>query len=158
VPLRRFLALQAFLAWHGGFFFYAAVVVPTGTDVLGSPAAQGAITQQVTTWLNRIGIVALAVLAWDVSATPPYRRRRWATWGLMAICLAALFYLHAVLDANFDPVRRSSPDPATFHVVHEVYLSVSTALWAAGLVFAWFTVKAWGQIQTAMEGGPVRQV
>ena len=153
MPLRRFLALQALLAWHGGFFFYAAVVVPTGTDVLGSPAAQGAITQQVTTWLNRIGILALAVFAWDVSATPPYRRRRWATWGLMAICLAALFYLHAVLDANFDPVRRSSPDPATFHVVHEVYLSVSTALWILGLLFVWWTVRAWQALDAGTGGG-----
>jgi hypothetical protein len=153
VPLRRFLALQALLAWQGGFFFYAAVVVPIGTDVLGSPATQGAITRQVTSWLNRIGIVALAVLAWDVSATPPYRRRRWATWGLMAVCLAALFYLHAVLDANFDPVRRSSPDPATFHVVHEVYLSVSTALWVLGLLFAWWTVRAWQALDAGTRGG-----
>jgi hypothetical protein len=152
VALRRFFTLQALLAWHGGFLFYAAVVVPIGADVLGSSAAQGVITQQVTTWLNRIGVVALAVFAWDVSATPPYRRTRWWTYGLMAACLAALFFLHAVLDSNFDPVRRSSPDPAMFHVVHEVYLSVSTALWVLGLLFVWWTVRAWHALDAGAGG------
>jgi hypothetical protein len=142
---RRFLALQALLAWQGGFFFYAAVVVPIGTDILGSAAAQGTITQQVTNWLNRIGVVALAVLAWDVAVTPPYRRRRWATWAGMAALLAVLFFLHTVLDANFDPARRSSPDPATFNIVHGAYLWVSSAQWLLGLAFAWFTVAAWGR-------------
>src|SRR5207244_1583054 len=125
---RRFLALQALLAWHGGFLFYAAVVVPIGTDVLGSSSAQGVVTQQVTHWLNRIGVVALAVLAWDVSATPPYRRARWAAWAGMAVLLAALFFLHAVLDVNFDPARRSSPDPAAFQLAHGAYLWISTVL------------------------------
>jgi hypothetical protein len=143
VVLRRFCTLQALLAWHGGFLFYAAVVVPIGTDVLGSFAAQGAITQRVTTWLNRLGVGALAVLAWDVSATPPYRRGRWLTWGLMAACLAALFYLHAVLDANFDPARKTAADPTAFRFAHGAYLWVSTMLWLAGLVFACLTVKAW---------------
>jgi hypothetical protein len=143
VAVRRFLALQALLAWHGGFLFYAAVVVPVGTDVLGSFAAQGAITQPVTTWLNRLGVVALALFAWDVSATSPYHRGRWLTWGVMAACLVALFYLHAVLDANFDPARKTSPDPAAFRFAHGAYLSVSTALWVGGLAFAWLTVKAW---------------
>jgi hypothetical protein len=143
VALRRFLALQALLAWHGGFLFYAAVVVPVGADVLGSAAAQGVVTQQVTAWLNRVGGVALAVFAWDVSATPSYRRSRWATWGGMAVSLAALFFLHAVLDANFDPARRSSPDPAAFRFVHGAYLWVSTVQWIFGLAFAWWTVKAW---------------
>jgi hypothetical protein len=124
VVLRRFCTLQALLAWHGGFLFYAAVVVPIGTDVLGSFAA-------------------LAVLAWDVSATPPYRLGRWLTWVLMAACLAALFYLHAVLDANFDPARKTAADPTAFRFAHGAYLWVSTMLWLAGLVFACLTVKAW---------------
>jgi hypothetical protein len=143
VALRRFLALQALLVWQGGFLFYASVVVPVGTDVLGSSAAQGVVTQRVTTWLNRIGVVALAVLAWDVSATPSFRRTRWATWGGTAALLAVLFFLHAVLDANFDPAHRSSPDPAAFRLVHGAYLWVSTAQWLVGLAFGWWTVKAW---------------
>ena len=47
-PLRRFLVVQALLLWQGGFLFYAAFVVPAGTEVLGSAAAQGAITVRAT--------------------------------------------------------------------------------------------------------------
>ena len=36
----RFLVLAAFAFWVGGFTFYAAVVVPTGTEVLGGAAEQ----------------------------------------------------------------------------------------------------------------------
>ena len=57
------------------------------------------------------------------------------------------------LDANFDPVRRSSPDQATFHVVHEVYLSVSTTLWVLGLLFVWWTVRAWHALDAGTGGG-----
>lgn len=143
MTLRRFLALQALLAWQGGFVFYAAVVVPVGTGILGSAAAQGAVTQTVTDWLNRIGLAALVVLAWDVSATPAFRRIRSTVWGLMAALLLVLFFLHIALDTNFDPVRRTSPDPAAFRFVHGAYLCASTAQWLLGLSFGWWTVKAW---------------
>jgi hypothetical protein len=143
VTLRRFLSLQALLFWQGGFFFYAAVVVPVGTGVLGSRAVQGSVTQQVTVWLNRIGILALAVLAWDVASTPTRRTSRWVAWGSMTVLLAALFYLHAILDANFDSVRKISPDPGAFRAVHITYLWVSSLQWLLGLAFAWLTVKAW---------------
>lgn len=53
---RTFLLFQAWLAWQGGFFFYAAVVVPIGSDVLGSPITQGFVTQEVTRWLNILGV------------------------------------------------------------------------------------------------------
>jgi len=143
VAIRRFLTLQALLLWQGGFVFYAAVVVPVGTDVLGSSAMQGAVTQQVTNWLNRLGVAALCILAWDVAFTSPRRTIRWITWGGTAGLLAVLFFLHAVLDSNFDSTRKISADPATFKTVHITYLWVSTIQWLLSLVFAWSTLRAW---------------
>ena len=62
--VRRFLVIQALLLWQGGFLFYAAVVVPTGTEVLGS-FEQGRVTRHVTNSMNVIGAVTLIILAWD---------------------------------------------------------------------------------------------
>ena len=47
VVVRRFVVVQALLLWQGGFLFYAAIVVPVGTDELGSAFAQGKITARV---------------------------------------------------------------------------------------------------------------
>src|ERR671917_504286 len=52
---RRSLLLWLLLLWQGGFLFYTAVVVPIGTDVLGSPLVQGLITRRVTDWLKLFG-------------------------------------------------------------------------------------------------------
>src|SRR5262245_17028409 len=101
--LLRFLVLQSLLLWQGGFLFYTAVVVPTGTDVLGSAAAQGAITTRVTDALNGLGVVALALACLDLSLTrDPAARRiaaRWWCWSVAAVCQVALFYFHRLLDA-----------------------------------------------------------
>ena len=45
--LRRFVTMAALAFSLGGFSFYAAVVVPTGTQVLDA-TSQGFVTQQVT--------------------------------------------------------------------------------------------------------------
>ena len=64
--LRRLLLLLALMFWQGGFMFYGAVVVPVGSDVLGSHREQGFVTQSVTNYLNGAGAIALAVWCWDV--------------------------------------------------------------------------------------------
>src|SRR3954451_24425626 len=100
-PLRRFLVVQALMFWQGGFLFYAAVVVPVGTDVLGGAAAQGVITARVTGWLNLIGLACLGLLAWDTATTrDPAGRRvaaRWWLWIGSAALLYLLWFLHLVL-------------------------------------------------------------
>ena len=74
--LRRFLVVQALMLWQGGFLFYAAVVVPAGTEVLGSGAAQGPITARVTDALNLCGLAALVLTAWDQAVTRDPAPRR----------------------------------------------------------------------------------
>ena len=145
--LRRFLVFQAFAVWQGGFLFYSAVVVPVGTEVLGSPGLQGEITRPVTDWLNLLGAVWAAVFLWELLADRDpdrrRRRRRWAGWGLVVGLLVALAVLHLKLDTLFDADGRRT-DRVAFRRWHVAYLWVSTAHWALGLGLAWLTVRAWG--------------
>src|SRR5947208_6620899 len=98
--LRRFLVVQALMLWQGGFLFYAAVVVPTGTDVLGS-FEQGRVTRHVTDVMNLIGAVTAVVLAWDQLANPEprwCRRARWAVWAVLTGGLVTLAFLHPMIE------------------------------------------------------------
>jgi hypothetical protein len=145
--LRRFLVFQAFLLWQGGFLFYTAVVVPIGTDVLGSPLVQGLITRRVTDYLNLFGAVWAVLFIWDVAAArdPDRRRRlaRWLGWAGAVVLLAALAWLHTELDALIDLERERLHDRQAFKYIHIAYLWVSTTHWAVGLVLAWLTLRAW---------------
>jgi hypothetical protein len=141
--LRRFLVFQSLLAWQGGFFFYAVVVVPVGTRILESAALQGAITQSVSNWLNAFGVVSLGLLAWDQVAVPHRRTGRWYTWSVMAACHVALIALHPYLDSHFDPADLTYGDRPTFKFWHGIYLWAIGLQWFAGLASAWLTLSAW---------------
>ena len=141
--LRRFLVLAALAFWLGGFTFYAAVVVPIGTDVLGSALAQGMITRRVTFWLNVSGACALAVLFGDALVCAWRRRARLALWLFLSAAQAALFLLHRHLDAMIDPEAMTISDEGAFHLAHRVYLWLQTVQWFAGLLFIALTLRAW---------------
>jgi hypothetical protein len=145
--LRRMLVLQLLLVWQGGFLFYTAAVVPTGTEVLGSAAAQGVITTRVTDWLNALGVVGLLAMAWDMNYTDdPSPRRvaaRWWLWGVALVGQLLLLFLHQVLVAFMDPARTRVLIRPPFYPVHRAYLWASTVLWAACLLWAWLTLAAW---------------
>lgn len=143
LALRRFLVLQAFLIWQGGFFFYAVVVVPVGTAVLESAKLQGAITQRTTNWLNAFGVAALTALAWDQLSSSVRCQRRWLAWWLMALPLAVQIALHPVLDRNFDAAGLAYTDRPTFKYWHGVYLWATAVHWLAGLAAVWFMLRAW---------------
>lgn len=141
--LRRFLVVQLLLVWQGGFVFYAAVVVPTGTHLIGA-AGQGAITARVTDALNAVGAVALTVLALELRAARG-SGRRWACWGVAVLCHAVLLALHVRLDALMaDPARPG------FYAAHRLYLLVSTAQWLACLLLTWLTLRAWRAADAAL--------
>jgi hypothetical protein len=145
--LRRFLVLQAFLLWQGGFLFYTAVVVPIGTEVLGSASAQGAITARVTDVMNLVGSVALLLLAWELNhgRDPDCRRSwgRWSCWTVAFLTQALLFYLHWLLDGLMDPGRSYARNRPLFYSVHRVYLWTITVQWLACLLLAWFVLRGW---------------
>jgi hypothetical protein len=144
---RRFLVLVALMFWQGGFTFYAGVVVPVGTEVLGGKLEQGFITREVTRYLNLSGGIALIPLAWDVLATAdPSRLRRWTrgvAWAGMAAALAWLIWLHPRLDALLVPEESRILDRKTFLRGHRLYLWISTFQWGLGVVYAWTTLAAW---------------
>jgi len=144
--LRRFIVLAALMFWQGGFVFYAGVVVPIGTEVLGSAQEQGRITRRVAVWLNWSGAVALIPLGWDAWADRRSlwaRRGRIATWLVMAGGQAVLFWLYPSLDTMFDPEALHISERRLFRRLHRTYLWTSTVQWLAGVAYAAFSLWSW---------------
>ena len=116
--LLRTIGIACFAFWFGGFGFYVSIVVPIGTEVLGTAMDQGMITRRVTVWLNVFcGIAVLAMfldLFWTWSQTS--RSIRWALFGvngLMLVLLIVLVWLHPMLDEMIDTESkppRTQPD------------------------------------------------
>jgi hypothetical protein len=139
--VRRFLVIQALLFWQGGFLFYAAVVVPIGTEVHGS-FGQGMVTRHVTDWMNVIGGVAVAILAWDQWANGDPRGYRVARWGLWFVLAGGLVAL-AVIHPRIEPYIDSTMEYRTFYQWHRIYLYVASAQWVAGLTYVAVMLRAW---------------
>jgi hypothetical protein len=160
--LRRTLVLAALLFWQGGFTFYGAVVVHVGQDVLGSHTLQGFVTRRVTNYLNLAGALALPVLAWDTAATRDgsalRRRLRWAAWGVMALALAVLVWMHPRLDALLDPATFTVLDPAAFRAWHAWYLHTSTVQWTCALAFIPLTILGWRAEDQAVLATPTTEL
>ncbi|MFN7732175.1 MAG: hypothetical protein ACK5OB_09735 [Pirellula sp.] len=117
--------------WWGGLTFYALVVVPIGTELLGS-VEQGFVTQRVTLWHNWLGVVlalALAAEAW---------RLRSSAWICLSIAIAMttvvlmVWHRHLSLAMNF--VDRTVPE--NFYTEHAIYLWITAVEWLLGMVVA----------------------
>ena len=134
------LILACFAFWFGGFGFYVSIVVPIGTEILGSARDQGVITQQVSFWLNVFGAIATAAMAWESIASwknSPTSRRRWLLicvifFGLMQ---GGLFYLHPILSEMFDVTELDISDEVKFYNLHRVYLWLSTFQWLVAWIW-----------------------
>lgn len=135
--LWRFTLAIGFAVWWGGLTFYALIVVPIGTEMLGS-VEQGFVTQQVTRALNVIGTVMLILLS--INAARARQRAQWLTWIMLVVIQAALFFDHAHLSAALDPATRTTTVP-NFYDRHRVYLFLTAAQWACGLLHLWFLLR-----------------
>ena len=145
VTLRRWMWIQAMSLHQGGFVFYAAVVVPIGTEQLGSALLQGLITQRVTWWLNLFGLVWLPIAAWDIAAESARRRRRWIVWSLRAVLTLALIALHHEMAAGIDLERERIVDRSAFRLRHVAYLWLTTLDWTLGLLAVLQAIRVWSR-------------
>jgi len=128
----QFLAIAALAFWIGGTTFYALVVVPTGTHVLGG-IEQGLLTEQVTRQLNWIGVASLVLLLPSLWRSKSLA----ASWLLLATTLAGLFWLHPRVAGYLDHQNRVVTSEVAFYQWHRVYLVVTAAQWLAGIVQLW---------------------
>lgn len=141
--LRRFVVLQAFMLWQGGFLFYAAIVVPTGTEILGS-FQQGRVTREVTFSMNLIGVATLLLLALDQFQTAGKQRARWIIWAFLVMTLAAQFVCHVQIERFVDFTQEGHiEDYPAFYFWHRVYLCLAATQWLAGLACVFLTLIAW---------------
>jgi hypothetical protein len=144
----RMLVLTACGFWLGGLTFYAAVVIPTATRVLGSHVRVGFITQRVTNWINVSAVIALGVLLLALVLPVGSGRRRYrfllvATWCLMAAAQIGLFVLHPLLDGALDPVHRQIVDEPRFYRLHRGYLWLAMSQQVAGVTHVCGLITAW---------------
>lgn len=131
--LWRFTIDLLFCLWWGGLTFYAAVVIPIATELLGAET-QGFVTQRVTRWLN------VLTTAWLVMVAVDAKRHRscwlWSLWMMMALSQIGLFVDHARLTSLMDFANQAiSIDRARFYAEHQVYLWITVVQWLAGLVW-----------------------
>jgi hypothetical protein len=128
----RFVNLAALAFWMGGFTFYALIVIPIGNRILGGNE-QGLVTQQVTQWMNLLGVASLGILL----ARARTSRLLAGSWLFMAGSLAVLYWLHPLLDALIDGSLRAVSDEARFYRWHQAYLAAVTVQWLAAVVHLW---------------------
>lgn len=136
--------------WFGGFTFYTAVVVPIGTDVLGSSRTQGFVTQQVTNTLNFIGGFALAAMLLDLFLNGKRRSPLMTKWiaVLVTLILAlwiTLLVVHPMLDSLLEPEHEYVTDEGRFYQTHRIYLWASTIQWVCCWVWLTLLIKDWSR-------------
>lgn len=145
--VRRFLLIVALSLSFGGSIFYAAVVVPIGSQMLDS-TSQGFVTQKVTHGMNAATAATIAILIWEAVAIAP-RLTAISRWLLLAIIVmlvlsnVALIGLHFQLDDLLMPESFSVIQPARFYRLHQFYLWISIAQWLVMLVVIGWLVRAW---------------
>jgi hypothetical protein len=143
----RLLVLLAAAFWLGGLTFYAAVVIPTAREVLGSHTDVGFITQRVTNWINVAGGVASAVFLINLISLPAGRRAvrigLTVTWAAISILQAGLIGLHPVLDRMLDASSHQVVDEDHFYSLHRAYLIMTMAQQCAGLVHVYCLLRFW---------------
>ncbi len=144
--LRRFFLFLLLSFSFGGFLFYAGVVVPIGSSVLGT-TTQGFVTRLVTNALNAAVAVTLVFMIWEVFAGKHRRSascNRWLSlWvAVISVCWLVLVGLHPLLDSLLDTEEFAVKQHSRFYGLHRVYLWVSTIEWLGSLPFLWILVNS----------------
>lgn len=120
-------------AWWGGLSFYAVIVVPIGTELIGS-VEQGFITQRVTMWHNCLAVLFLFCLA--VEAYSRKSRVLWVVLILLTMTTIALSVRHRLLSTLMDFQKQSVNKD--FYAQHAVCLWITAAEWILGMAIPFF--------------------
>ena len=124
----RLCLLLAWGIWWGGLCFYAVVVVPIGTEVIGG-VEQGFITQRVTQWHNAItGFFLVGLL---VEASRRRSRALWTVGAALTIIEIGLIVWHARLTSMMDFQQQTVP--SHFYREHATYLWITATEWLLGI-------------------------
>jgi len=104
--LVRILLLLVFTLFWGGLTFYTGFVVRISHDVLSDPMDGGLITQRVTSLLQMLGVITVALMLLNAVAVGRHARR-FGYWllgctGILAASLVGLFIVHGHLDQVID--------------------------------------------------------
>lgn len=130
-PSWRLFLLLVWATWWGGIFFYASVVVPIGSESIGS-LGQGFVTQQVSRIHNLLSLAFLVCLVLESI------RLRSAFVGILTILLSInvlllfLWHSHLTNAMNF----QVHSVPSTFYKQHAIYLWLTASEWILGMVTA----------------------
>jgi hypothetical protein len=63
------------------------------------------------------------------------------TWLVMVVAEVGLILLHPMMDRLLDGQAREVLDSIRFNRLHNLYLTVQTIQWGAGLLHVWFAVS-----------------
>ena len=135
------LLMATFAVWFGGFTLYVSIVVPIGTEILGSARAQGEITQQVTHWINLVCSLAIFLMLLEHWVGRRFgSRAKWISLAIVIVLMLSqlgLFWLHDALDELIEPAKRGIRviDRDAFYLRHRIYLWLSTLQWICGWVW-----------------------
>ncbi|GEM_PF-502307 len=159
--LRRLLVVLGLCLWFGGFTFYSLVVIHTGHRVFDSQVETGFLTQQVTNWLNLIGVLVLLLMLWNVLASWRSQPRNLCrglllAWVIIAGIQVSLFCLHPMLDRLLDADSRTILHKAPFISLHRWYMNLSTVQWTITILYIWGSLVAWRQADRADDSGQSR--
>ncbi len=138
----RIFLLLIWASWWGGLCFYAVVVVPIGTELIGS-VEQGFITQRVTQWHNALTGLFLVLLL--IEAIRRRSRRLWIVGAMLAVTDIALVICHAKLTGMMDFKQQTVPD--SFYDQHAVYLWLIACEWLLGIAMPIWIVPIAAEIK-----------
>lgn len=148
----RILLLLVFSLFWGGLTFYTGFVVRISHDVLNDPMDGGLITQRVTSVLQMLGVVMVALMLLNAVTVLGHARRLGSLLlvctGVLAIALVGLFVVHGQLDQVIDVASSEITDRDAFTIGHRRYNQLTTIEWLSSLAYLLLTVFAWRPVDS----------
>lgn len=151
--LTRILLLLVFSLFWGGLTFYTGFVVRISHDVLSDPMDGGLITQRVTSLLQMLGVVMVALMMLNAAIVIRHAKRLGfgllICTGLLAAALVGLFIVHGHLDQVIDVASSEIIDRDAFTIGHRRYNQLTTIEWLSSLAYLLLTVFAWRSVDSS---------